>query len=421
MRPGQESVRLAARSRASAAAVAAAAAAAGIAALVPAGAPAVIPGDRGRIAFERAGHIFTAAPEGGGLRQVTSGTGTDSSPAWSPTGGEIAFVRRTGGNSDIWVADADGTDARRLTRSAADDQSPAWAPDGSRLAFSSTRDGNAEIYTMRPDGSDVARVTRSAAADVDPDWSPDGTRIAFATSDGGRILAAFLDGTDPVDLIPEASGAAAPAWSPGGNEIAYETQGGIDVAAVGGGSPHRLAASSPGDRVPAWSPDGGDVIWQREIDGRPELRAGAPHGDEPARSLLGGAMAAGPDWESRSRAPACADLALSLRGSQARADAEPSCTDPDGDAFTLSTDTAPRHGTASVTAAGSIAYVPDGSGGADRFTFRATDTRGAVSAPAVATVEPDPVPAEQPATCATDASLCTSSVPQFPDSRPFTG
>lgn len=52
--------------------------------------------------------------------------GNGLSPAWSPDGRWIAFVRRVRGSQKIFVARADGTGVRQLTRGVGDDVEPAW-------------------------------------------------------------------------------------------------------------------------------------------------------------------------------------------------------------------------------------------------------------------------------------------------------
>ena len=52
---------------------------------------------------------------------------TGGSPAWSPDGRKIAFVRvLRGDNSEIYVMNADGSNQRRLTRNPAPEFSPGW-------------------------------------------------------------------------------------------------------------------------------------------------------------------------------------------------------------------------------------------------------------------------------------------------------
>ncbi len=99
----------------------------------------VSPGLNGRIAFVRAGDIYTVQPGGTGLRRLTY-TGSNGGPAWSADGTRIAFHRedRTG-NRDICVMRADGTGVQRITRSPSQDSDPTWSPDGTRIAFENVK------------------------------------------------------------------------------------------------------------------------------------------------------------------------------------------------------------------------------------------------------------------------------------------
>src|SRR4029450_7144841 len=66
-----------------------------------------------------------------------------SQPDWSPNGRRIAFVRRNGRQSDIWVMNRDGSGKRRLTPTEyPSEHSPDWSPDGRKIAFTSNSDGN---------------------------------------------------------------------------------------------------------------------------------------------------------------------------------------------------------------------------------------------------------------------------------------
>lgn len=72
------------------------------------------------------------------VQDLTDGSAADYSPAWSPDGVWIAFVRRTATEpgSSIWVMRADGSELRRLTSPGPHlDTLPAWSPDSRQLAF----------------------------------------------------------------------------------------------------------------------------------------------------------------------------------------------------------------------------------------------------------------------------------------------
>ena len=146
---------------------------------------AAFPGTAGRIVFVQDDSVIkTMTPAGTDIIALTTAAQSpygDASPAWSPGGTMIAFVRlNASGNGDIWVMNANGSSQRRLTATAMDDRDPQWSPDGSRVVFSSNRSGDFEIYTMDPAGGSLKQLTTNDVDDLDPAWSPDGTRIAYA-------------------------------------------------------------------------------------------------------------------------------------------------------------------------------------------------------------------------------------------------
>jgi len=64
----------------------------------------------------------------------------------------------------------------RLTSDSGGNGDPAWSPDGSKLVFVSGRDGLSfsEIYVMKPDGSNQTRLTHipTLTNKLKPHWRP---------------------------------------------------------------------------------------------------------------------------------------------------------------------------------------------------------------------------------------------------------
>src|SRR5215207_11521807 len=86
---------------------------------------------------------------------------------------QIAFVY----GGDIWIAPKTGGTANRVTSSTGEESFPRFSPDGKKLAFSATYDGNTDVYTMPVTGGVPVRLTWHAGADRVIDWHPDGKRI----------------------------------------------------------------------------------------------------------------------------------------------------------------------------------------------------------------------------------------------------
>ena len=115
----------------------------------------------------------------GAARTVTSGTRTWSNPDPSPDGRSVAFYSGLNPVGHVYVQGLDGTGLRQLTSDSGVDRMPHWSPDGQWLLFFSNRgsDGVYELWKIRPDGSDLQQVTYAGQASY-ADWSPDGRRIA---------------------------------------------------------------------------------------------------------------------------------------------------------------------------------------------------------------------------------------------------
>jgi Tol biopolymer transport system component len=206
--------------------------------------------------------IYVVYSNGTDSKQITTATGADLDPAWSPDGSKIAFASERDGNFEIYSMGSSGENPVRLTQNSASDFRPAWSPDGSRIAFVSNRDGNSEIYVMNADGTNQARLTNNDASDSDPDWSPDGTRIAFSSErEIGGIWVMSADGSDPHRLTSNSSGDYQPAWSPDGSRLAFShgvsaTSRDIYFVSSDGSSVVPFISDLGNATDPSWSPDG---------------------------------------------------------------------------------------------------------------------------------------------------------------------
>ncbi|NIO04113.1 MAG: hypothetical protein GTN74_05710 [Proteobacteria bacterium] len=59
-----------------------------------------------------------------------------------------------------------------LTSETGNNQDPVWSPDGRYIAFSSTREGNPHIFVINANGTNQRRLTRSKGGETQPSWSP---------------------------------------------------------------------------------------------------------------------------------------------------------------------------------------------------------------------------------------------------------
>ena len=88
-------------------------------------------------------------------------------PAWSPGGGEIAFINLAGGALE--VVEAATARVHVLARRTDALSTPAWSPDGRSLAFA---DAGGHLETISSDGRERRVLTRGISSDANPAWRP---------------------------------------------------------------------------------------------------------------------------------------------------------------------------------------------------------------------------------------------------------
>ncbi len=104
-----------------------------------------------RIAFVYGGDIWTVESTGGTARRVTSASGEELFPKFSPDGRSLAFTGQYNGSRQVYVISVDGGSPKQLTfyndagelppRGGIDNQVMGWTPDGKNVVFNAHRLG----------------------------------------------------------------------------------------------------------------------------------------------------------------------------------------------------------------------------------------------------------------------------------------
>jgi len=113
------------------------------------------------IVFDLLGDLYTIPVTGGSARRITSGSGFDGQPRFSPDGKSIVFVSDRSGSENLYLVDPDGQHLRPLTRGPNQAfVSPTWTPDGQYVVVSKSND----LWLYHRNGGSGLRLTGQTPA-----------------------------------------------------------------------------------------------------------------------------------------------------------------------------------------------------------------------------------------------------------------
>jgi dipeptidyl aminopeptidase/acylaminoacyl peptidase len=155
-------------------------------------------------------HLYLLTPGDTTTTQLTSGDYDDADPVWSPDAKLIAFVsNRTdnpdgNSNTDIWIVSADTPDKGKtllqVTTNSGADYAPAWSPDGKLITYITVTEPELIWYAVdklavvSSNGESPQVLTEQLDRWVrSPQFAPDGKSIYFLLEDSGEQHLARID------------------------------------------------------------------------------------------------------------------------------------------------------------------------------------------------------------------------------------
>jgi Tol biopolymer transport system component len=190
--------------------------------------------------------IFTANPDGSGVKQLTDTPGYDAETTISRQG-KLVFTSKRSGDLDIYTMDADGRNVKRLTNELGYDGGPFWSYDGKQIVYRAyhpqtekekadytallkqnlIRPTVLDIWVMNADGTHKRQVTHLNKASFAPYFFPDGKRIIFSSNQAdpkGRDFDLYminLDGSGLERITYYDSFDGFPMFSPDGKKLVF--------------------------------------------------------------------------------------------------------------------------------------------------------------------------------------------------------
>jgi dipeptidyl aminopeptidase/acylaminoacyl peptidase len=205
----------------------------------------------------RRSHLYVFDIASKSLTQISSGDYDDEDPAWSPDGKFLAFASNRSKpdpdatyGSTIWVVAAENTDKgaslRQITTGTGGDHHPTWSPEGKRIAYSTRLDpklleyGTEHIAVVSAEGGAPKILTTALDRNAtEPLFTPDGAAIDFIVDDDGAQNVAQVSVADSKIIRPVAGRLFANGFSLSNNAMLAVTISTVD-------RPFELFAASNG-------------------------------------------------------------------------------------------------------------------------------------------------------------------------------
>jgi TolB protein len=214
------------------------------------------------VSFEaRKPTIYVHEVLSGKRRLVANFKGSNSAPAWSPDGKTLALTLSRDGGSQLNLLDLSvvGSEPRRIAQSGSIDTEPAFTADGRTIYFVSDRGGSPQIYRVPLSGGSPERVTFGGTYNISPALSADGRWLAYISRVNGAFKLHVMElASGTTNAITDTIADERPSFSPNSRMLIYATQQqgkeALMTSTLDGKIKARLAGQTGDIREPNWGP-----------------------------------------------------------------------------------------------------------------------------------------------------------------------
>ena len=246
--------------------------------------------------------VYACTPQGRSLRPLVDLDGYCLSPAWSGDGRKLAMSFVGQEQHELLVWDSESESIHRTTLPGNTIISPAFWP-GRGWVISADPRKSPDIFRLNNDLSLGEPLVEHWAIDISPHFDAQGESMVFVSSRFGNphIFLRHMDSGDVERISFEGTYNTNPSISPDGRFVAYsrliKDQGHRIIVYDRQKNSERQVTFGPGnDEDPSWGPDSYFLAFSSDRSGSYQLYISTRHADEAQKIPTGQGAAASPAW-----------------------------------------------------------------------------------------------------------------------------